>query len=171
MTQYYPPTLEQPKLNVTFNLTEFVPSVILDPTTTELTLLQLLNADIAISATWSLTSNNMRSELFYPSGLVLNNYLYRKTADKILIILLSKNNSELYTIHDHWKQTALLQIDSINKASIKVSVIPSKTLLQFTFIKRFLCLSKFRYRRIYENYKWYLIAFEHQMISFSSPSK
>jgi len=51
MTQYYPPTLEQPQLNVTFNLTEFVTSVILDQPTTELTLLQLLNADIAISAT------------------------------------------------------------------------------------------------------------------------
>jgi hypothetical protein len=45
--QHYPPTLEQPQLNIIFNLIEFVPSAILD-TPTELRVLPLLNADIAI---------------------------------------------------------------------------------------------------------------------------
>jgi hypothetical protein len=48
MAQYYPTTLQQPQLNVTFNPTEFVPSIILDPPSTELTILQVLDADTAI---------------------------------------------------------------------------------------------------------------------------
>jgi hypothetical protein len=50
VAQHYSPTLQQPQLNVTFNLTEFVFSVILDPST-ELTLLRLFHANIAISST------------------------------------------------------------------------------------------------------------------------
>ncbi len=75
--QYYQPTIQQPQLNVIFYLTEFVSSVVLDAPT-ELTLLRLLDADIAIIISGSISSNHMRSESFYPFELHFEYFLIQR---------------------------------------------------------------------------------------------
>jgi hypothetical protein len=75
------------------------------------------------------------------SSSISNTFWYRESANKILLILLWKHNSERYTIHRRYTQRSITTvIDSVNQELIIARITNyyiKNTLFKMTFIEKF----------------------------------